>query len=138
VTGAAELPVDEKLMRAKIENFKNRTATISAQELDEVTKSELQFSGLACRVLGTFYESNGALRLGSDIESYLNATELKVFCPKAAALEAIINYISPERAAATEQEAQRLGFKTGLPRFPIGTCVTPPPTGGIAATRRTW
>jgi hypothetical protein len=121
VTGAAALPVDEKLLRAKVENFKNRTATISAQELDEVTKSELQFSGLACRVLGTFYESNGALRLGSDIESYLNAAELKVFCPKAAALETIINYISPERAAATEQEALRLGFKTGLPRFPIGT-----------------
>ena len=70
VTGAAVLPADEKLLRAKVENFKNRTATISAQELDEVTKSELQFSGLACRVLGTFYESNGALRLGSDIESY--------------------------------------------------------------------
>ncbi len=121
VTGSAALPVDEKLMRAKVENFKNRTATVSAQELDEVTKSELQFSGIACRVLGTFYESNGALRLGSDIESYLNAAELKVYCPKAGALETIVNYISPERTAATEEEALRMGFKSGLPRFPIGT-----------------
>ena len=121
VSGSAALPVADQLLRAKVENFKNRTATISAHELDEVTKSELQFSGLECRVLGTFFEQNGALRLGSDIESYLNAAELKVYCPKAGALETIINYISPERAAATAQEAVRLGFKNGLPRFPIGT-----------------
>ena len=78
-------------------------------------------AGLQCRILGTFYNQNGTLRLGADIESYLNAAELRVYCPKAAALETIINYISPERAIATAQEAQRMGFKSALPRFPIGT-----------------
>jgi hypothetical protein len=121
VMGSALLPVDDKLIRAKIEDFKNRAVNTIGQEMDNLTKSEIRFGGLACRIPGTFYNQNGTLRLGADIESYLNAAELRVYCPKAAALETIIHYISPERAAATAQEAQRMGFKNALPRFPIGT-----------------
>ena len=121
VMGSAPLPVDDKLIRLKIEDLKNRAVKAIGQEMDNLTKSEIQFGGLACRILGTFYNQNGTLCLDADIESYLNAAELKVYCPKAAALETIINYISPERAAATAEEARRLGFKSALPRFPIGS-----------------
>src|SRR5208283_35622 len=38
-----------------------------------------------------------------------------------AALEAIVNYVSPERVAAAREEARRLGLPGDLPRFPIGT-----------------
>ena len=121
VMGSALLPMDDKLIRAKIEDFKNRAVNTIGQEMDNLTKSEIRFGGLECRILGTFYNQNGTLRLGADIESYLNAAELRVYCPKGAALETIIHYISPERAVATAQEAQRMGFKSALPRFPIGT-----------------
>ena len=121
VMGSAPLPVDDKLIGLKIADLKNRAVKAIGQEMDNLTKSEIQFSGLACRILGAFYNQNGALRLGADIESYLNAAELRVYCPKAAALETIINYVSPERAIATAEDAQRLGFKGALPRFPIGT-----------------
>jgi hypothetical protein len=121
VMGSAPLPLDDRLLRVKIEDLKNRAATGIGQEMDDLTQSEIQFGGLACRILGTFYNQNGALHLGADIESYLSAAALRVYYPKGAALETIVNYISPERAAATAEEAQRLGLKGVLPRFPIGT-----------------
>lgn len=121
VVGSAALPMDDKLIQAKIENLKDRTSTAAGRELDDLTKGELQFGGLECRILGTFFSHGGELRLGSDIESYFNAAQLNVYRPKGQALETIVNYVSPERVIAAQDEAQRLGLKGTLPRFPIGT-----------------
>jgi len=117
VTGPLALPLDDKAAQAKIEACQGRAADQAA----DATKDEFQYGGLKCRVLGTFYERDGRLRLGSDIESYASAAQLAVYRPTGAALEMIVNYISPERATATEEEARRLGLKGELPRFPIGT-----------------
>jgi len=121
VVGSATLPMDDKLIQAKIENLKDRTSTATGGELDDLTKGELQFGGLECRILGTFYSLGGELRLGSDIESYFNAAQLNVYRPKGKALETIVNYVSPERVLAAQDEALRLGLKGTLPKFPIGT-----------------
>jgi len=118
VTGSAPLPQDAELLSRKAELLKNRELKISSEE---TPRNEFQFGGLLCRILGTFFVKDGRLRLGSDIESYSNATELEVYRPSGRALELIVNYISPERAAAAEAEARRLGLTTGLPTFPIGT-----------------
>jgi hypothetical protein len=117
VTGSTALPQDDEAARAKIEACQGR----AADQARDDTKDEFQYGGLRCRVLGTFYERDGRLRLGSDIESYASAPQLAVYRPTGAALEMIINYISPERATAAEEEARRLGMKGELPRFPIGT-----------------
>jgi hypothetical protein len=121
VVGSAALPMDDKLIQAKIENLKDRTSSAAHGELDDLTKSELQFGGLECRILGTFFSQGGGLRLGSDIESYFNAAQLNVYRPKGDVLDTIVNYVSPERVVAAQDEAQRLGLKGTLPRFPIGT-----------------
>jgi hypothetical protein len=121
VVGSAALPMDDKLIQAKIENLKDRTSTSVGRELDDLTKGELQFGGLECRILGTFFSYEGELRLGSDIESYFNAAQLNVYRPKGSALETIVNYVSPERVAAAREEAERLGLAGALPTFPIGT-----------------
>jgi hypothetical protein len=121
VVGASPLPLDDKLIHAKIENLKDRTSSTAGRELDDLTKSELQFGGLECRILGTFFTQGGKLRLGSDVESYLAAVQLNVYRPTAAALGTIVNYISPERVAAAAEEAERLDLKGELPKFPIGT-----------------
>src|SRR5262245_10918487 len=63
VVSSAPLPMDDKLVQAKIENLKDRTSSTSGRELDDLTKSELQFGGLECRILGTFYTQAGQLRL---------------------------------------------------------------------------
>ena len=76
VVGSASLPMDDKMIQAKIENLKDRTSTATSGDLDDLTKGELQFGGLECRILGTFYSHGGELRLGSDIESYVPITGL--------------------------------------------------------------
>ena len=120
-TGAAPLPLDDRRMQAKIEGCKSRRPAPAENEAGFSAEDESQFGGLRCRILGTFYVRDGRLRLGSDIESYGNAAPLAVFRPTGPALEKIVNYISPERAAAAEEEARRLGLQGDLPRFPIGT-----------------
>ena len=116
VTGSAEAPVDAELL-AKLDKLKSRASVGGG----EVTVEEFQFGLLQCRVLGTFYLQDGKLRLGSDVENFTQAAGLAVYRPEGAALEAIVNYISPARAAAAAEEARRLGLKGELPRFPIGT-----------------
>jgi len=121
VSGAAPLPLDDENLRAKIRDLKSRPFPPAETPSDVAAPEDFQFGGLACRVLGTFYWQDGQLRLGSDIESYLHAPHLEVYRPTGAALEAIVNYVSPERAAAAREEARRLGLEGDLPRFPIGT-----------------
>jgi len=118
VIGAALLPLEDKQVQAKIEKFKTcKTGVAVAGAGPE----DFQFGGLQCRILGTFYLQNGRLRLGSDVESFAHAAGAEVYRPTGAALEAIVNYVSPERIAAAAEEARRLGLAGELPRFPIGT-----------------
>ena len=121
VTGSAPLPLDDEMLSAKIQNLKACTSQAAGNEAAAAAAGEFQFGGLACRILGTFYLSDGKLRLGSDVESYFSAPSLEVYRPTGSALEAIVNFISPERTAAAREEARRLGLKGDLPRFPIGT-----------------
>jgi hypothetical protein len=116
VSGSAGTPADPEL-QAKLEKLKSRAPASGG----ELTVEEFQFGLLQCRVLGTFYLQDGRLRLGSDVENYAQAAGLAVYRPEGAALEAIVNYLSPARVAAAEEEARRLGLKGELPRFPIGT-----------------
>jgi hypothetical protein len=118
VIGSAPLPQDGELLARKSEALRNRELKISA---GVEPQSEFQFGGLLCRILGTFYLRDGQLRLGSDVENYSCALDLNVYRPTGEALSRIVNYISPERAAAAQAEATRLGLRAALPAFPIGT-----------------
>jgi hypothetical protein len=120
VAGPAPLPMDDELLRAKIQELKARPSP-AGDPAPASGGPDFQFGGLECRILGTFFLQDGMLRLGSDIESYLHGPRLEVYRPTGAALEAVVNYISPERAAAAREEARRLGLRGDLPRFPIGT-----------------
>lgn len=119
VINAAELPAQDSVLATKIEKLKQRSEEHHGAA--DLSAAEFQFDGLCCRVLGTFYLQNGSLRLGSDVESYPAAAGLAVYRPEGAALETIANYVSPERLAASRDEAKRLGLAGELPRFPIGT-----------------
>jgi hypothetical protein len=121
VVGSKPLPMEKELVQARIEYLQEHKSPAAGRKFDGLAKNENLFGGLQCRILGTFYTRYGKLRLGSDIESYRSAAELDVYRPTGAALETIVNYISPERAAAAGEEALRLGLKGGLPRFPVGT-----------------
>src|ERR1017187_1598395 len=107
VTGSAALPLDDEMLSAKISKLKASNSKAEGNESAAAAAGEFQFGGLACRILGTFYLQDGKLRLGSDVESYSSAPQLEGYRPTGAALEAIVNYISPERAAAAREEIGR-------------------------------
>jgi len=122
VIGSSKLPMEDDLVRTKIEHFQEQHDTRNGEALDDLTRNQLQFSGLECRVLGTFYtDADGRLLLGSDIETYHTAVRLQVYKPIGDALSTMVNYISPVREHAASEEATRMGIKNALPAFPIGS-----------------
>lgn len=123
VNASARLPQDDDLVRTKIDYFKDRKSVygLDGREMDDITMSELQFGGLECRVLGTFYVDKDQLWLGSDIESFATAARLNVFRPHGEALGTIVNYVDPIRRQAALEAAQQLGLKGEIAPFPIGT-----------------
>ncbi|WP_277640587.1 ATP-binding protein [Wolinella succinogenes] len=126
VLGPSSLPSDAELLKARIEHNQRRTSdevftNDSFDGLDPLTHGELQYGALRCRILGTFYEDQNELRLGSDLENYMSSTRLRVFKPRGDALSKIINHINPEVKNKALDEAKKSGFK-GLPTpIEIGT-----------------
>lgn len=126
VLGPTNLPQDGDLLRTRIEHNQRRTPeevfTQDAHDgLDPITHAELQYGGLRCRILGTFFMEEGNLRMGSDLENYMASTRLRVFKPRGDALERVVNHVNPEVRAKALSEAQKSGFK-GLPSpIRIGT-----------------
>lgn len=123
VNGSAKLPQDDDLVRTKIDFFKERKDIfgVNGREMDDITQNELQFGGLECRILGTFFVADGELWLGSDIESFATASRLNVYRPHGEALSTIVNYVDPIRKRAAEETARELGLGDGIKPFQIGT-----------------
>lgn len=124
VLGSTKLPQDDDLVRTKIDFFQQRTSVFgndTEREIDDITRNQLQFGGLQCRVLGTFYTFEGELWLGSDIESFATASKLNVYRPHGEALKTIVNYIDPIRKKDAREAAQMIGLSGEPEPFQIGT-----------------
>lgn len=123
VIGSAKLPQDDDLVRTKIDFFKDQKSIFGTpdREIDDITQNELQFGGLKCRVLGTFYVDDGDLWLGSDLESFATAARLNVYRPHGAALDTIVNYVDPIRRWGARETAEQLGLKGEIKPFQIGS-----------------
>jgi len=124
VLGSTKLPQDDDLVRTKIDFFQQRTSVFgndTDREIDDITRNQLQFGGLQCRVLGTFYTFEGELWLGSDIESFATASKLNVYRPHGEALKTIVNYVDPIRKKDARDAAQQIGLLSEPEPFQIGT-----------------
>jgi len=126
VVGSAKLPQDDDLVRTKVDFFQQQTGMFGGEagrDYDAITLSQMQFGGLECRILGTFYviEKEGELRLGSDLESFAMAARLNVYRPRGEALRTIVNHIDPLRKKAAIDEAKVLGLSKPVSPFRIGT-----------------
>lgn len=123
VIGSAKLPQDDDLVRTKIQYFQERKDIFPNEErdIDDITLNQLQFGGLRCRVLGTFFTADGELWLGSDLESFATASRLNVYRPHGKALHTIVNYMDPLRKQSMIEDAQRLGLGTSIHPFQVGT-----------------
>lgn len=92
--GPTPLPTDSDVVRSMIEYYKDNLRTSgAASQLDEYTRYEFSFSGMECRVLGTFYRNSGEnLVFGADVENFYSAHNYSVHKPTGAILENIVNF----------------------------------------------
>jgi hypothetical protein len=122
VVRSCKLPQDDDLVRTRIDFFQQQEDRYGgSRDYDDITRNQMQFGGLECRVLGTFYTEEGELWLGSDLESFASAARLNVHRPRGAALQQIVNHVDPLRRKAALAEAQQLGIRRPIDPFRIGT-----------------
>ena len=112
--GPIRLPNDSNIISSMIEYYKDdvevsgRAGSSKNSQLDEFTRHEFSFSGLECRILGSFYKTNGRLEFGADIENFYAAHNYRVYKATGPVLGQIVNQKDNLKQSAAEAE------------FPIG------------------
>ncbi|MFN8495694.1 MAG: DUF87 domain-containing protein [Caldilineaceae bacterium] len=88
------LPTDIEVVKSMIEYYKdNLKVSGESSQLDDYTRYEFSFSGMECRVLGTFYcDTKDRLVFGADLENFYSAHNYSVYKPYGAFLEKIVNF----------------------------------------------
>lgn len=88
-----KLPTDNDVISSMIEYYKDNIKTSGNEsQLDEFTRYQFSFSGLECRILGTFYKGErDRVVFGADVENFYSAHNYSVFKPRDKALEVIGN-----------------------------------------------
>jgi uncharacterized protein DUF87 len=94
VLGPTGLPTDSDVTSSMVEYYKDDLKTSGTKsELDQYTRYEFSFSGLECRILGTFYRGGDAKAVfGADLENFYSAHNYSVIKPNAGVLEYIVNF----------------------------------------------
>jgi len=89
----AILPTDRDVISSMTEYYKDNLKTSGKEnQLDSFTRFEFSFSGLECRILGTFYKDRaGHTRFGADVENFYSAHNYSVIKPNPQVLETIVN-----------------------------------------------
>lgn len=92
--GPKGLPTDNEVTSSMIEYYKDDLKTAGkGSQLDDFTRYQFSFSGLECRILGTFYKDNkGKIVFGADLENFYSAHNYTVYKPSGKVLEQIVNY----------------------------------------------
>lgn len=126
VLGPAPLPQDADMVRTRIEHHQRRVKSEKFPSgkydgLDPMTADELQWGGIHCRVLGTFFMEGRDLRLGSDLENFMSLSRMRAYKPRDKALELIVNHVNPEVRDKAREEALKAGFKDTPKPIDIGT-----------------
>lgn len=92
------LPTDSEVVGSMIEYYKDDLATTAGAgaaegKIDSFTRYHFSWSGLNCRILGTFYKnSKGKIQFGADVENFFSANNYKVYKPQGKILEYLVNF----------------------------------------------
>lgn len=98
ILNSDSLPSDmeRKFMRSERAESTHESSGHWEESLDATSKKVMSFTGLRCRIIGTFYlqKENNKLKLsfGSDISNFYSNRGLKVYKPTGKSLESIINF----------------------------------------------
>ncbi len=115
VLGPTTLPSDSDVVAAMVDYYKENAVSDAtankpaAAKLDSYTRYEFQFSGLACRVLGSFYRDvTGKTRFGADVDNFYGPNNYSVYRPTGPVLEYIVNFRDGEAVPGGKGD-QRIG-----------------------------
>lgn len=88
-----KLPTDDDVVMAMVDYYKESPPGDGGVQLDSFTRSEFQFSGLECRVIGTFYRApGGKIRFAGDLDNFYSPHNYRVVKPTGRVLEYIVNF----------------------------------------------
>ena len=121
VLGPCVLPTDRDVISSMVEYYKDNLRTSGAgSQLDTFTRYEFSFSGLECRILGTFYkETSGKVNFGADVENFYSAHNYEVLKPNQMVLEYIVNFREGETSGkSTDIEIGRVRYSSSR-RFQV-------------------
>lgn len=105
VLNPSSLPTDNNVIASMVEYYKDNLNTSGKKsDLDDFTKYEFSFSGLECRILGTFYTEGGNFEFGADVENFYSAHNYKVYKATGKILELIVNQRDKDLVAGGESE----------------------------------
>ena len=94
VIGPTALPTDSDVIASMVDYYKEGALPGSGEDkrLDSFTRYEFMFSGIECRILGTYYRQEAKIRFGADIENFYSAHNYSVYKPRGKVLEYIVNF----------------------------------------------
>jgi hypothetical protein len=89
-----KLPTDDDVVASMVEYYKEAIPTDAANHrLDSYTRAEFQFSGLECRVLGTFYRNmDGVTQFAGDLDNFYAPNNYRVYKPTGKVLQYVVNF----------------------------------------------
>lgn len=103
VIGVADIPQKKEIIESITDSYIAQKEARRELDPDAYTKNFYQYSGLACRVLGTFFfDKDKNLCFGTDMENFIGAHNYKVYKPQKNELNIIIN----ENAKMEENQAR--------------------------------
>ncbi len=90
---------EESLRAALSRNQDPSPSVVLDVEMDPFTKNRVSFTGLRCKVLGTFYEDDvdgtKVLEFGADVDNFYATSTYRVLKPIGEGLSAIASYLKP-------------------------------------------
>ncbi|AZQ09208.1 ATP-binding protein [Shewanella khirikhana] len=93
VIGPAKLPTDNDVIASMIDYYKEGVDLKSEPDkIDSFTRYEMGFSGIECRVLGTFYNEGDDTLFGADLENFFSAHNYTVVKPNVRVLTLLANF----------------------------------------------
>jgi Helicase HerA, central domain len=107
VEGTAPLSLERDLLAVREEALRDALSkkqdpspsVILDVVMDPFTRNRVSFTGLDCRIIGTFYEDSQdgtvVLEFGHDVDNFYATATYRVFKPVADGLSAIASYIKP-------------------------------------------
>lgn len=113
VIGTSDIPQKKEIIESITDSYIAQKEARKELDLDFYTKHFYQYSGLACRVLGTFFfDSDKNLCFGTDMENFIGAHNYNVYKPQKDQLNIIINENVKIKADESREQFGKLRYSS--------------------------